>query len=197
MTINAGAAVFATTTTTGTGSTLANASTPTSLASVGTAYAFNEAASGTTNLTYYTSGMACTNSYTTSTTTLPAVIGGSVTPALGDNITCTITNAPKPNKANLTITKTSALISDPVNGTTNPKMIPGAIVDYTITVTNAGTGPVDANTITIIDPVPTTLATFVSGTAVTYSDSLGAGSPITCTYATCVSWTKTAGGTTG
>ncbi len=196
MNIKNGATTFATTTTTGTGATVTAASTPTTLAVVGTAYDFNEVASGTTNLIYYTSGMACTNSYA-SGTTLPTVVGGSVTPALGDNITCTITNTPKPNKANLTMTKTSTLISDPINGTTNPKMIPGAIVEYAITVTNAGTGAVDANTITLIDPIPTSLATYVSGTAVTYTDTLGGTSTISCPYATCVSWTKTAGGTSG
>ncbi len=197
MNINTGATTVATTTTTGTGATVANASTPAFLGTVGTSYGFDEIASGTTNLTYYTSGMACTNAFGASTTVLPTVIGGTVSPALGDNISCTITNNPKPNKANLTITKTSTLISDPINGATNPKMIPGAIVEYAISVTNTGTGPVDANTITIIDPIPTTLGSYVLGTAVTYTDTLGAGSTISCPYATCVSWTKAAGGATG
>jgi Surface adhesin CshA non-repetitive domain 2 len=197
MNINTGATTVATTTTTGTGATVGNANTPTALVTVGAAYSFNEVASGTTNLTYYMSTMACTNLYTGSTTPLPSTVGGTVTPALGDNIRCTITNNPKPNAASLTISKTTTLISDPVNGATNPKMIPGAIVEYAITVTNAGTGPVDANTITIIDPIPTTLGTYVLGTAVTYSDTLGGGSAISCPYATCVSWTKTAGGATG
>ena len=197
MNISTSATNVATTTTTGAGVTVANASTPIYLGAAGMIYSFNELPSGTTNLIYYTSGMACTNAYGASTTVLPTVIGGTVTPALGDNISCTITNNPKPNKANLTITKSSTLISDPVNGTTNPKMIPGAIVEYAITVTNAGTGPVDANTITIIDPIPTTLGSYVLGTAVTYVDTLGSGSTISCPYATCVSWTKTAGGSTG
>ena len=34
--------------------------------------------------------------------------------------------------ANLTATKTSRVISDPLNGTTNPKLIPGAVVEYCI-----------------------------------------------------------------
>lgn len=42
--------------------------------------------------------------------------------------------------ATLTVTKTSAVISDPVNGTTNPKAIPGAIVEYTVTIVNAAGG---------------------------------------------------------
>lgn len=42
--------------------------------------------------------------------------------------------------ADISITKTSTLVSDPINGTTNPKHIPGAIVEYTITVANGAAG---------------------------------------------------------
>jgi hypothetical protein len=37
----------------------------------------------------------------------------------------------------LTVTKAVALICDPINGSTNPKNIPGAAVQYAITITNA------------------------------------------------------------
>ena len=37
----------------------------------------------------------------------------------------------------LTVTKTSAVISDPINGTTNPLAIPGALIEYTVTIANA------------------------------------------------------------
>ncbi len=37
----------------------------------------------------------------------------------------------------LSVAKSSAVISDPFNGTTNPKAIPGAVIEYTITVSNA------------------------------------------------------------
>jgi len=40
----------------------------------------------------------------------------------------------------LTITKTNRVISDPLNGTTNPKLIPGATVEYCIQVANAAGG---------------------------------------------------------
>jgi uncharacterized repeat protein (TIGR01451 family) len=36
----------------------------------------------------------------------------------------------------LSVEKTSAVVSDPLNNTTNPKRIPGAIIEYTITVKN-------------------------------------------------------------
>lgn len=40
--------------------------------------------------------------------------------------------------ASLTITKTSTLISDPFNGAASPKAIPGAIIEFVVTVANAG-----------------------------------------------------------
>jgi uncharacterized repeat protein (TIGR01451 family) len=40
--------------------------------------------------------------------------------------------------AALSVTKTVALLCDPVNGPTNPKNIPGAAVQYAITITNTG-----------------------------------------------------------
>jgi len=42
--------------------------------------------------------------------------------------------------AALTITKAAVVYSDPFNATTNPKMIPGAVITYTIRVTNGATG---------------------------------------------------------
>jgi hypothetical protein len=42
--------------------------------------------------------------------------------------------------AAITATKTSRVIKDPVNDTTNPKMIPGATVEYCIAVANAAGG---------------------------------------------------------
>jgi Surface adhesin CshA non-repetitive domain 2 len=192
MNVTTGATTVASTTTTGTGATIATGSTPQFLGAAGTSYSLNEAPSGTTNLTYYTAGMACTNAYTASTTTLPTTVGGSVSPVFGDNITCIITNTPKPNKANLTITKSWTLVSDPINGTTNPKMIPGAIVDYDITITNTGTGPVDLSTVIINDPVPGNLATFVGASAVTFINGTPT-SGLSFAYPGNVTWTRTGG----
>lgn len=42
--------------------------------------------------------------------------------------------------ATVAVTKTSIVISDPFSGTTNPKAIPGAVVEYRITATNTGNG---------------------------------------------------------
>lgn len=55
--------------------------------------------------------------------------------------------------AGLTATKTSRVISDPFNGTTDPKMIPGAVVEYCIVVANS-TGSATATGVNIADEVP-------------------------------------------
>lgn len=62
--------------------------------------------------------------------------------------------------ANLTIAKTSNVVSDPTNGTTDPKAIPGATMRYCILVTNNGSGT--ATSINIGDALPAT-TTFVAG----------------------------------
>lgn len=56
--------------------------------------------------------------------------------------------------AALTAVKSSTIISDPVNGTNNPKMIPGATVEYCIAVTNAA-GGATATSVALSDPLPT------------------------------------------
>ncbi len=60
--------------------------------------------------------------------------------------------------AAITAKKNSYIISDPVNGTSNPKAIPGAIVEYCIAVQNAS-GSATATGVTITDPVPGELDT--------------------------------------
>lgn len=61
-------------------------------------------------------------------------------------------------------TKTVALISDPFNGTTNPRSIPGSLQQYAIGVSNTGPGPVDANSIAIIDAIPANTRLYVLDT---------------------------------
>ncbi len=55
--------------------------------------------------------------------------------------------------AAITASKTSRIVSDPINGTTNPKMIPGAVVEYCIAVANAAGGATATN-VSISDPLP-------------------------------------------
>lgn len=56
--------------------------------------------------------------------------------------------------AELDVTKVSFVISDPVNGATNPKAIPGALVEYLITVSNIGDGAVFTDTTIVTDDLP-------------------------------------------
>jgi uncharacterized repeat protein (TIGR01451 family) len=63
--------------------------------------------------------------------------------------------------AALSVAKTSTVVSDPFNGTTNPKSIPGAVMEYGITLTN--TGAVSATVVTITDPIPAN-TTYANGT---------------------------------
>jgi len=56
--------------------------------------------------------------------------------------------------ATVTVTKTEAVLSDPINGGTNPKHIPGAIVEYTVTVANAAGAALPATSVTLTDAMP-------------------------------------------
>jgi uncharacterized repeat protein (TIGR01451 family) len=79
--------------------------------------------------------------------------------------------------ANLTVTKSSRPISDPVNGTTNPKMIPGATVEYCISVVNA-TGSATATGINLVDVLPAGLE-FVPG-SILVDGTLASADPTDC-----------------
>jgi uncharacterized repeat protein (TIGR01451 family) len=54
--------------------------------------------------------------------------------------------------ATLNVAKTSTVISDPFNGAVNPKRIPGAVVRYSIVVTN--TGAANATNVVVRDAIP-------------------------------------------
>lgn len=66
----------------------------------------------------------------------------------------------------LVLSKTSAVHSDPINGTANALAIPNALVDYTITLTNPNAQSVAANTIMITDPIPAAVALFTGNLGV-------------------------------
>jgi uncharacterized repeat protein (TIGR01451 family) len=68
--------------------------------------------------------------------------------------------------------KTSTVEEDPVNGTTNPKRIPGAIVEYTVEVDNVGRG--NAEDLILTDLLPPGLSLFVG-------DFDGNGNPVALT----------------
>src|SRR5690606_15376448 len=69
---------------------------------------------------------------------------------LDSSITCKWTDT---GTIALTIVKLALVHSDPMNGTVNPKAIPGALVEYQVIVTNPG-GAVDADSVWVRDAVP-------------------------------------------
>jgi hypothetical protein len=70
--------------------------------------------------------------------------------------------------------KTSLTAEDPLNNATNPKAIPGAFVDYTLTIKNTGDGTPDAESSIISDTIPVKLTLFTG-------DLDGNGSPFVFT----------------
>jgi hypothetical protein len=68
--------------------------------------------------------------------------------------------------ASISVVKSAATYSDPFNGTTNPKAIPGAIMTYTIIVTNAA-GGANATNVVITDNL--------TGSPVTFATQFGDG----------------------
>ena len=58
--------------------------------------------------------------------------------------------------------KSSQVLSDPYNGTTNPKRIPGSAVRYDVTITNTGQGTVNSNTVFVFDAIPAQTSLYVT-----------------------------------
>ncbi len=75
----------------------------------------------------------------------------------------------------LNVYKQSRIVSDPVNGTTNPKMIPGATVEYCIVVSN-GAGGAAATSVNISDPLPAQ-TTYSSGYGIFQSGTYTGAAP--------------------
>jgi hypothetical protein len=87
----------------------------------------------------------------------------------------------------LKVTKSETLVCDPLNGVTNPKRIPGALVRYSITVSNDAAALASGNLTTMTDPLQaalthdvnfvagTSAATCIAGTAPTSGGTVGAG----------------------
>jgi uncharacterized repeat protein (TIGR01451 family)/fimbrial isopeptide formation D2 family protein len=102
----------------------------------------------------YTTTLACTKD-SDGTTVTPTGTGLSRTITMpSGSVTCTFTNS---KSVPLTVVKVATTLSDPVNGATNPKAIPGAIIEYQIIVTNPATTPVDVDAMYINDQVPASM----------------------------------------
>ena len=83
---------------------------------------------------------------------------GTVNVANIDNVFVQVTGNATDNfvidSANISVAKTSTVLWDPINGSTNPKSIPGAVVEYCIAVTNASPS-VAATNVAITDNIST------------------------------------------
>ncbi len=78
----------------------------------------------------------------------------------------------------LSVAKTATLICDPFNSTTNPKNIPGAIVRWTITISNTGAASASLSTVTDTINANTTFdANLVTGAGGAAGCSSAAGTP--------------------
>jgi hypothetical protein len=137
-------------------SSVANSANETDTNAAVTVYAAESATLGESftvgNGANYTQDLACTGNAT-------ALAGNVLTVNPADTaIICTFTNS---YVVPLSIAKTSLAYSDPVNGTTNPKLIPGGFADYSLTVTApAGTSPTN-NSVIVTDAIPANLSLFV------------------------------------
>ena len=74
----------------------------------------------------------------------------------------------------LVVTKLATVQSDPVNGSTRPKSIPGAIEQYTLQVNNAGKGR--ANAVIVTDAIPAN-TTYVPGSVSFVDGTTSSGLP--------------------
>ncbi|MGA8513773.1 MAG: hypothetical protein WB821_03240, partial [Burkholderiaceae bacterium] len=114
----------------------------------------------------------------------------------------TITVAPPSLAPLLTNQKTVQVVADPVNGSGNPKNIPGAENVYTLTVQNTGSGAVDTNTLVLVDLIPTNSEVFTgnlsTGAPFTFSDG-ALPSGLTCGFTAlsnttdCIDFSKDSG----
>jgi uncharacterized repeat protein (TIGR01451 family) len=88
------------------------------------------------------------------------------------------------------------VLSDPINGSVNPKATPGAVMLYTVTVSNSGPVGTDSNSINIADALPPDIALYVDasgGDPIAFVD----GSPtsgISYDFATAVAFSNQPGG---
>ena len=78
--------------------------------------------------------------------------------------------------AAISVTKSAQPVSNPINGTTNPKLIPGATVQYCLTLNNSWSR--SATSVTLTDSIPAQ-ATYVAGSALSGIDCTSAASAAT------------------
>ena len=78
----------------------------------------------------------------------------------GNNTAVAVMNIVEPQSA-LEAVKNRTTVEDPLNGTLNPKAIPGAFVEYDVEIANRQSSRIDRNTVVFEDAVPAGTALFV------------------------------------
>jgi uncharacterized repeat protein (TIGR01451 family) len=95
---------------------------------------------------------------------------------------------------NIVVLKSIQVISDPISGaTTTAKAIPGAVLEYSVTVTNSGTGVADGSSLVVTDPIPANTTMYVStlsGDPVLFSCSTSPACGLTFSYGSDVKYTN-------
>ncbi|MEL7446049.1 MAG: hypothetical protein AAGK02_09575 [Pseudomonadota bacterium] len=89
--------------------------------------------------------------------------------------------------ASVAVSKISTVVSDPINGTTDPKAIPGAVIEYCITVSNASGATATGINVNDVLPADVTFdptdAIFVDGDAACENGTDGTTtSPVTASF---------------
>jgi uncharacterized repeat protein (TIGR01451 family)/fimbrial isopeptide formation D2 family protein len=140
------------TTTTAGGSTAPSTTTPaTATSGAGATITLGEAFS-VGNAASYTITLACSRTTDSATVVVDGTgLSRTIVMPADSGVTCTWDNS---RTVPVTVVKLSSVQSDPVDGTTNPKAIPGAVVEYQVIITNPATTAVDANTLFMRDPLP-------------------------------------------
>lgn len=106
--------------------------------------------------------ITCTATYTVTAADVTAQLVTNIASAAIDGVTSPTASETVPlAMPSLLVVKSVTAYSDPVNGATGPKAIPGSFMTYTILVTNTGPGQVDNNTTVITDPIPANTELFV------------------------------------
>jgi uncharacterized repeat protein (TIGR01451 family) len=135
-------------------------------------YTLSEAgtAGSGTLMSDYSQSWSCTNAATDSTTPLPSGAGTSVqvSPAPGDDITCTVTNTQLPADLSLTSTPTSSSVQS------------GDDDGFNLTVGNSG--PSSATSVVVSYPLPAGVTFVSAGPGCTFS-----GGTVTCTVGSLLS----------
>jgi hypothetical protein len=99
-----------------------------------------------------------------------------------------------PNLPALRVTKTVDVLSDPVNGSVNPRQIPGSVQAYRVTVANTGVGAVDASTLVLADVMPANAELVVAGGDIVQFVDGPSASGLTFDHATHVTFSNQPGG---